>query len=121
MKFFKNKEQGSVVMELTKGNEGGKLTYDELIAGDSDAAVEKHVPVVKHEGDKLIVEIGSVEHPMIAEHYIIWAAVETDKGGLWKDMKPEEAPRAEFVLQPGETAKIVYIYCNLHGLWKTEL
>ena len=46
MKFFKNKEQGSVVMELTKGNEGGKLTYDELIAGDSDAAVEKHVPEI---------------------------------------------------------------------------
>lgn len=121
MKFFKNAEHNSVVMELTRGNESAKTEYSELIAGDSDAAVEKHVPVVKQDGDKVVVEIGSVEHPMLEEHYIMWAAVETDKGGMWKEMHPDEAPRAEFVLQPGEKAKTVYIYCNLRGLWKTEV
>lgn len=121
MKFFKNAQQDSVVMELTKGKEGATLTYEELNAGDSDGAAEKHVPVVTQESGKLIVDIGSVPHPMVPEHYIMWAVVETDKGGYWKNLNPDEAPKAEFTLAADEKAKTVYIYCNLHGLWKTEL
>ena len=42
----------------------------ELIPGVSDGAHEKHVPAVKVEGNKVIVEVGSVEHPMLDVHYI---------------------------------------------------
>ena len=42
----------------------------ELVPGTTDAAVEKHVPVIKAEGQKVVVEVGGVAHPMIAEHYI---------------------------------------------------
>ncbi len=45
---------------------GQKMT--ELVANTTDAAQEKHVPVVEKDGDKLIVSVGSVEHPMTEEH-----------------------------------------------------
>lgn len=121
MRFFKNEEHKSVVMEMTKGDESGSLTYEEMIAGDSDAAAEKHVPVVTKNGQKLTVDIGSIPHPMLAEHSIMWAAVETNLGGHWINLKPGENPKAEFELQSGEEAKTVYIYCDLHGLWKAEV
>ena len=46
----------------------------EIKAGEVDAAVEKHVPVVKLESDYLVVTVGEVLHPMTAEHLIsnIW-------------------------------------------------
>lgn len=121
MKFFRNAKHDSVVMELTRGNEGESAEYKEIKAGETDGAAEKHVPVVTQDGKKLTVEIGSVPHPMVPEHYIMWAAVETDLGGHWIELKPEDEPKAVFELQDGEKAKTAYIYCNLHGLWKTEV
>ena len=54
----------------------------ELIPGTSDGAAEKHVPEFKVEGNKVIVNVGSVDHPMIDVHYIEWIEVETVKGVL---------------------------------------
>ena len=90
----------------------------ELVPGTTDAAVEKHVPVIKAEGQKVVVEVGGVAHPMIAEHYIGWIVLETEKGCQKVDLKPEEAPRAEFALVEGDKVVAAYAYCNLHGLWK---
>ena len=50
----------------------------ELIPNTVDASGEKHLPVVKVEGDKVTVHIGSVDHPMVPEHWIQWVLVETD-------------------------------------------
>ncbi len=90
----------------------------ELVPGTTDAAVEKHVPVIKAEGQKVVVEVGGVAHPMIAEHYIEWIVLETEKGYQKVDLKPEEAPKAEFALVEGDKVVAAYAYCNLHGLWK---
>lgn len=90
----------------------------ELVPGTTDAAVEKHVPVIKQEGQKVTVEVGSVTHPMMAEHYIEWIVLETEKGYQKVDLKPEEAPSAEFALVEGDKVVAAYAYCNLHGLWK---
>lgn len=90
----------------------------ELVPGTTDAAVEKHVPIIKAEGQKVVVEVGGVAHPMIAEHYIEWIVLETEKGYQKVDLKPEEAPRAEFALVEGDKVVAAYAYCNLHGLWK---
>ena len=90
----------------------------ELVPGTTDAAVEKHVPVIKPEGQKVVVEVGGVAHPMVAEHYIEWIVLETEKGYQKVDLKPEEAPRAEFALVEGDKVVAAYAYCNLHGLWK---
>ena len=54
---------------------------EELVANTSDGTYEKHVPVVKKEGNHIIVEIGSIPHPMLKEHYIMWVYLETEKGG----------------------------------------
>ena len=90
----------------------------ELVPGTTDAAVEKHVPVINQDGRKVVVEVGGVAHPMAAEHYIEWIVLETEKGYQKVDLKPEEAPKAEFALAEGDKVVAAYAYCNLHGLWK---
>ena len=85
-----------------------------------EASNEKHIPVVSVEGSKVIVNVGSVDHPMVAEHYIEWVYVETEKGGYRKDLRPDSAPHVEFELGE-DKAVAVYAYCNLHGLWMTSL
>lgn len=91
---------------------------EEIIPGTVDAAVEKHVPVYKQDGDKIYVSVGEVEHPMLEEHYIEWIAVQTDAGVYRKTLKPSDEPKACFALCCGEKLEAVYAYCNLHGLWK---
>lgn len=91
-----------------------------LEANTTDAANEKHVPVVKVDGDILEATVGSVEHPMEEVHYIQWIFVETENGGHRRILKPGEKPNAVFNLN-GEKPVAVYEYCNLHGLWKKDL
>lgn len=90
-----------------------------LKANTTDGAAEKHVPEVKVEGQKVIVNVGSVDHPMLEEHYIMFVVLETASGIQVKYLKPGEAPHAEFITEEAPVA--VYEYCNLHGLWKTVL
>lgn len=83
-----------------------------------DAAIEKHVPIKEIIGDKVLVKIGEVEHPMIAEHYIEWVEVITAARVYRKHFTPGEKPFAEFNIQ--EEVISVRAYCNLHGLWKNN-
>lgn len=91
---------------------------EELKANTSDGAVEKHVPVVKTNGNFIEVTIGSVNHPMESKHYIQWIALETNQGLDIKQLNPNDQPKASFVLGDKQTIKNVYAYCNVHGLWK---
>ncbi|SEA24430.1 superoxide reductase [Lachnospiraceae bacterium NK3A20] len=93
----------------------------EVVANTTDAAQEKHVPVVTCEGNQVTVQVGSVEHPMLPEHFIQWIILETENGFQKKDLKPGEKPCALFVLADGEKPVAAYEYCNLHGLWKAEI
>lgn len=93
----------------------------ELNANTTDGAVEKHVPVVEINGDILTVKVGSVEHPMLEEHYITMVLVEFDNRVLRVNLKPNEKPEAVFALNGYKENVNVYEYCNLHGLWKTEV
>ena len=97
---------------------GQKMTY--LEPNTTEAATEKHLPVVTVEGNEVRVEVGSVAHPMTAEHSIEWIYLQTTKGGQRKVLAPNEAPVATFVLADEELVA-AYAYCNLHGLWKTEI
>lgn len=92
----------------------------ELIPGTTDAATEKHVPVVTVEGNTVKAVVGEVIHPMTDEHSIQWIYLKTDKGGQRKDLKPGEEPVAVFALAD-EKPLAVYEYCNLHGLWKADI
>lgn len=90
----------------------------ELVPGTTDGAAEKHVPVVKREGNTVTVTVGEVEHPMMEAHYIMFIALETKQGVQLKHLKPGEKPEAFFALNEGDEVVAAYEYCNLHGLWK---
>ena len=93
----------------------------ELVANTSDGATEKHVPVVTVEGNTVTVAVGSVDHPMLDEHYIQWIALETKEGMQRKALTPGSAPKAVFALAEGDVAVRAYEYCNLHGLWSADI
>ena len=96
---------------------GENTELKELNAGTTDAAREKHVPVLEVKDGKAYVKVGSVAHPMTAEHLIEWVAVKTDKGLYFRFLKAGDPPAAVFTLVD-EAVEAVYAYCNLHGLWK---
>lgn len=121
MKYFVCENCGNIVEFVNESGVpvmccGRKMT--ELVPGTSDGAQEKHVPVVTISGDKVPVEIGAVEHPMVEEHYIQWIAIETTRGSQRVKLSPADKPRAEFCLAAGEEFVAAYEYCNIHGLWK---
>lgn len=95
---------------------GEKMT--EIVPGTTEAATEKHIPVVAQEGNIVTVTVGSVEHPMLPEHFIEWICLETNKGVQHKSLEPNAAPVAQFALLDGEEVVAAYAYCNLHSLWK---
>lgn len=124
MKFYICRRCGNIVTKLTSSKVplhccGQPMEL--LEAGVTDAAVEKHVPVVSVEDGLVKVAVGSVAHPMVEEHFIRWVAVETERDALIHWFHPGEAPEAVFALAPGQQVKAVYEYCNLHGLWKKDL
>ncbi len=90
----------------------------EIIPGTTDASVEKHVPVYTVEGNKVIVTVGAVEHPMTEEHYIEWVSLQTKFGNQRKPLVPGAKPVVCFSVCEGDEVEAVYAYCNLHSLWK---
>lgn len=93
----------------------------ELVANTTDAAQEKHVPVVTVNGNEVKVAVGSVEHPMEDVHFIEFIQLETSKGIHRHILNPGEKPEAVFALSAGEKAIAAYEYCNKHGLWKADV
>ena len=91
-----------------------------LVPNTVEASAEKHLPVVSIENGQVKVNVGSVDHPMLDEHYIQWVYLHTEKGGQRRILKPGDAPNVSFCLGD-DKAIAVYEYCNLHGLWMTEI
>ena len=121
MKFYVCEKCGNIIEFVKESGVpvmccGQKMV--ELVPGTSDGAHEKHVPVVTIDGDKVTVEVGAVEHPMVEAHYIQWIAIETTRGSQMVKLEYTDKPRAEFKLADGEEFVAAYEYCNLHGLWK---
>lgn len=110
MKFFKVDDQIIIADAFAQG--------EELVPNTTDAAGEKHVPVIEVNGDTVKVTVGSVEHPMLPAHFIQWIVLETESGYQKKALAPEMKPMAEFKVN--EKVIAAYEYCNLHGLWKAE-
>ena len=126
MKFFVCADCKKIVTELHETKVplmccGEKMS--ELIPGTTDAAVEKHVPVVEVKDNTVHVAVGEVAHPMTDEHYIEWVILETNLGFHVKKLTPADEPKACFNLckcnpEKPEEVVAVYEFCNLHGLWK---
>jgi len=87
-----------------------------IVENTTDAAREKHVPVIEKIADGYKVSVGSVLHPMIDVHYIEWIELDADGQVFRKYLKPGDTPVAIFnVSAENVTARE---YCNIHGLWK---
>lgn len=98
--------------ELVCCNQPMKL----LTENTTDAAKEKHVPVIEKVAGGFKVNVGSVAHPMEDKHYIEWIEVIADGKAYRQYLAPGQAPEAFFPIEASSiTARE---YCNLHGLWK---
>lgn len=123
-KFYSCKQCGSILELIQDG--GGVLVcckdeMNELVPNSTDAANEKHVPEVIVYGLQVIVNVGTVPHPMTEPHYIGWICIRTTKGVHRKELKPLDEPTAVFALSDNERFVCAYAYCNLHGLWKADV
>jgi len=86
-----------------------------------DQGNEKHLPVVERlPGGLISVKIGSVPHPMLPEHFIQWLFIEQGNKYQIKTFEPNETPEAKFHVCEDKPIK-VFEFCNLHGLWMTEV
>ena len=83
----------------------------------TDAATEKHVPVIEQDHGGVRVSVGSVAHPMADDHSIEWIEIVVNGKSYRQFLNPGDAPEAFFPVQAKNvTARA---YCNLHGLWKS--
>ena len=82
-----------------------------------EASAEKHIPVLEEQGSGILVKVGSVPHPMEADHYIEWIEVINGSYVNRCHLKPGDAPQAALYV-PQQPGLEIRAYCNKHGLWK---
>jgi superoxide reductase len=110
------------IVEVLHGA-GGQLVccgqpMNPLKENTTDAAQEKHVPVIEKTADGYKVTVGSVPHPMIDTHWIEWIELIADGRSYFKFLDPGDAPEATFCVKASSVT--VRENCNLHGLWKAQ-
>lgn len=123
VKFYRCKHCGKIIV-LVKDTKVPTMCCGEamevIIPSSTDAAVEKHVPVIALNGNIATVSVGEVTHPMLPEHFIEWIVLVTDKGIQKKVLTPGSEPKANFALLEGEKVISAFAYCNLHSLWVSK-
>jgi len=122
-KFFICNQCGNIVgLIIDKGMPllccGKRMT--EIVPNTVEASTEKHLPDVTCSGDSMSVQVGSTPHPMEEAHHISFVYVETEQGGQRKCLKVGEKPKLSFCFTDDKPVA-VYAYCNLHGLWKSDI
>ena len=123
-KFYICRHCGNIIGVIQNG--GGKLiccneAMTELVSNTTEAATEKHLPIITISGNEVTVTVGSIAHPMTEEHLINWIYLLTEKGGQRKCLLPGQEPIAKFVLTEDDHVIAAFAYCNLHGLWRTDI
>ena len=114
---------GNTVRVICKG--AGELVccgepMQKLVENTTDAAQEKHVPVVTKIDGGFPIAVGSVAHPLGWVHIITMVVFQAVEGVVHeKFLAPGEKP--EIVVKTTAKAVKACEYCNKHGLWsKTE-
>lgn len=93
----------------------------ELIANTTDAAKEKHVPIIIRDGSKVTVKVGEVAHPMTPQHYILFIELIAGEKILRHDFKETDTvAEAVFYVENQAAPLQAREFCNLHGLWGTK-
>lgn len=108
------------IIEVVRSGDGELVCHGKpmilLKENSTDAAKEKHVPMIEKTSNGYKVKIGSIPHPMEEKHYIEWIELIVDGSSYRKFLKPGNAPEAEFCVKG--TSVAAREHCNLHGLWK---
>jgi len=122
-KFFICKQCGNLTkLVIDKGGSlvccGEKMT--EIIPNTVDASIEKHKPIITVLNGNVNIEVGSILHPMQDEHHIAFICLKTENNSYCRCLKTGEEPKATFNIS-NDKLIAVYAYCNLHGLWKTDI
>ncbi len=121
LEVYKCQLCGNIVEVLHEGD-GELMCCGEAMKLDkentTDAATEKHIPVIERTAEGVKVTVGSVAHPMTEGHYIEWIELIDDDTIQRRALKPGDGPAAIFggVKSDSVSARA---YCNLHGLWKS--
>ena len=115
-KFYYDKDTNSILVSEKEINNN---QLEELVANTKEAALEKHIPVVKELDNETEIQVGNALHPSTEEHYIEWIYVELKNGNLQITFHCDEQPIA-IIPYKKEYILAVYIYFNLHGLLKLE-
>ncbi len=121
MEFYRCRHCGQIVAVVKGTGVPVKCCGDnmeKLIPGAIDASPEKHVPVYEVQDGKVVVTVGSIDHPMLPEHFIEWIAIETKHGNQRKSLLPGAEPKACFFICGDDEVVAAYAYCNIHGLWQ---
>ena len=93
----------------------------ELVANTTDAAREKHVPVITRSGNRVTVKVGEVAHPMTPQHFILFIELIAGAKTYRHDFKEGDAvAEAVFTIDDPNVPLQAREYCNLHGLWGTK-
>lgn len=99
--------------ELTCCGEAMRLLHENT----TDAALEKHIPVLTQHPTGVDAVVGSVLHPMEDKHFIEWIEVLADGRVYRQFLNPGEAPAAVFCITAQDI--VAREFCNLHGLWRS--
>lgn len=109
-----------IVAEVVHEGKGQMICCGEpmklLAENTTDAATEKHVPVIEKIEGGYKVKVGSVAHPMQEEHYIEWIELLADGAAYRRFLEPGQAPEAVFNVEAESVS--ARELCNIHGLWK---
>lgn len=120
LKFYKCAHCGQIILKVKETTVPVICCGEamkQLTPNTTDAATEKHVPVVNQVGNEVTIKVGSITHPMLDVHYIEWIVLQTTNGYQFKKLQPGQEPVATFVLTNNEEVVNAYEYCNLHSLW----
>lgn len=90
-----------------------------LTGNTVEASAEKHIPVIREVENGVEIQVGSVEHPMLDNHYIQFIELLTEDKVCRAELKPGDKPVAFFPVKK-EAIQEAREYCNLHGLWLTK-
>lgn len=82
---------------------------------------EKHIPVIEIEGTKITVKVGSIAHPMLLEHYIERIELITENRTYKKFLDPKKPDEPIVIFDVDAKIISARAYCNIHGLWKTNI
>ncbi|MCQ2228803.1 MAG: desulfoferrodoxin [Bacteroidales bacterium] len=124
-KFYFCPVCGNVVMKMVDSGVAPSCcgrTMEELAPHTQEEAngQESHLPVViRVDVYNVKVAVGTKMHPSLPNHHIEFLYLQTAHGGRIHFLEPTEEPCATFCCLGTPIA--AYAYCNIHGLWKTDV